>query len=77
MAGTPPEESPNHPGHPLSLVMWAYADPRDVVDAHIRVRGARLFALGFACLLRLLALLVCFAPKTFRLFVFGHASLSS
>jgi hypothetical protein len=21
---------------PLSLVMWAYADPRDVVDAHIR-----------------------------------------
>ena len=42
VAGTPPEESPNHPGHPLSLVMWAYADPRDVVDAHIRVRGARL-----------------------------------
>ena len=46
MAGTPSEESPNHPGHPLSLVMWAYADPRDVVDAHIRVRGARLFALS-------------------------------
>ena len=62
MAGTPPEESPNHPGHPLSLVMWAYADPRDVVDAHIRVRGARLlFALS----------------KSFRLWVFGHASLSS
>ena len=75
MAGTPPEESPNHPGHPLSLVMWAYADPRDVVDAHIRVRGARfLFALGFAaaCLLRLFAL-----SKSFRLRVFGHASLSS
>ena len=38
--------------------MWAYADPRDVVDAHIRVRGARLFALGWG----------------FRLWVFGRAS---
>ena len=27
--------SPGHPGQPLSLVMWAYADPRDVVDAHV------------------------------------------
>ena len=52
--------------------MWAYADPRDVVDAHIRVRGARLFALmGSACLLRVFALS---APKSFRLWVFGRAS---
>ena len=32
--------SPGHPGNPLSLVMWAYADPRDVVDAHVRALEA-------------------------------------
>lgn len=30
------DDDGSHGGRPMSLVMWAYADPRDVVDAHIR-----------------------------------------